>query len=126
LPSPQPPEPTPKPWGWPEEDLMSLANKLRAEAGMIAENVKVEGLGLAADLLQAEQIVSELKAKLENCNAIQSRLLTYKPEAGRDPDCPYCWLLNGQHSPIKPLEEPGKADRYSCNVCGFEFVDPTP
>ena len=105
---------------------MSLAKRLQAEAGMIAENVKSESPGLAADLLKAEQVVSQLKAKLDNRNKIQLRLLNYKPEPGSDPDCPYCWLLNGQHSPVKPFEEPGKADQYSCKVCGFEFIDPVP
>jgi hypothetical protein len=102
---------------------MSLANRLRAEAGIIAENVRAETPGLVADLLRAEQVVFELKAKIDNRNEIESRLLSYNPETGHDPDCPYCWLLNGQQSPVKPVEEPGKADHYGCKTCGFEFID---
>lgn len=105
---------------------MTLANMLRSEAGMIAENIETQGVGIAADLQKAEQVVAELKAKLDNRQGIQNRLSDYKPEEGRDPDCPYCWLFNAKHSPVTPIQVPGEADHYTCKECGFECEDPAP
>lgn len=105
---------------------MSLPQILRNQAGLIIESVKAENVSLGADLHKAEQAVSELKAKFANRLEIQRRLLAYTPERGRDPDCPYCWLMNGTHSPVKPIEKPGEADHFRCKECGSEFSDPNP
>ena len=106
---------------------MTLADHLRWEARKISEGVQQESAQLEGDLARAQDLVGRLKTKLLADNAIQRRLLIYRPEGQHEPDCPQCWMMEGEHvhlQPVSPPKDESSPDTtyfWGCSHCGSVY-----
>jgi len=109
---------------------MTLADLLRNEAGQMAATLKKhlprvvdEKRRLERSQPQswhAERLALLTKEEHAGLNG-PTRLAAYKPDMAIHPDCPYCWMLEGRHTPLMPdLASPGTV---ACPHCGGRYIE---
>ncbi len=109
---------------------MSFADLLRKEASRMAETLK-KGLPDVIDekgrleRSQPQSRHAERLARLAKEEHVglsgPERLAAYKPDMTIDPECPYCWMLEGRHMPLKA--DPGSPGTVACPHCGGRYIE---
>ena len=107
---------------------MALADYLRSEARKLGATVTNESVQLEADLAKAHELVNRLRTKVATNNAIERRLLIYRPDGQHEPDCPQCWMMDGEHVQLQHLPPPegttnsATMEFWGCSGCGAKFT----
>jgi hypothetical protein len=110
-----------------ETAIMALGDFFRKEARRILATVQQESNQVEADLAKAQELVGLLKTKITVNNAIQRRLLIYYPERQHEPDCPQCWMMEGEHVSLQPVSAPkgepapDTTHFWGCSNCGSVY-----
>ena len=103
---------------------MTLHSILWASAGKLASSQTVRRIELYAEMarLRAYPITDEvareiaaMEAEAENCGQALRRLGAFRPD--KDPSCPHCWIMKGEHSPLMPVD---RTRLLRCSNCGSE------
>ena len=107
---------------------MALADYLRGEARKIAATVQDRILQVEADLAKAQELVGLLKTKVTAAdNAIPKATSHLSSERQHEPDCPQCWMMEGEHVPLQPISaaqgatSPDTTDFWGCSHCGSVY-----
>jgi hypothetical protein len=109
---------------------MSFTDLLRREAARMAETLK-KGLPNIIDekgRLERSQpqawhaarlalLAREERAGLSG----PERLAAYTPDTTINPECPYCWMLEGRHMPLKA--DPRSPGTVACPHCGGRYIE---
>jgi hypothetical protein len=70
--------------------------------------------------LFAQTVVKESPDALQKSRAL-ARLRSYQAEPHQRPlECPYCWVVAGTKSVLKPV--PGPSEAINCPGCGSEYL----
>lgn len=107
---------------------MNLRNHLLREAGKLASSQTVRRIKLWAEILRLETQrnlspadiaeLQTLKADVENCSQAAIRFGDYRPYEKAEPSCPYCWIVRGENSELRPGKPP---ESYECGKCQAVF-----
>ena len=106
---------------------MSLAERLRQEAELLANSLKKEMAGVALEKREIEtETINGNEARLAWLNkALQAgvvatdRLSEYHPTSHKRLTCPYCWMLEGKTIVLMAVKGPEAA--ISCGNCSAEY-----
>ena len=107
---------------------MPLASVLREQAVIFAASLKNDlvDLRIEKQVLEAspktQANVSQLKLVLDqigNVEAGLARLHEYNPEIARPFECPYCWIIQAERTPLSPAE--GQVIAAACPSCAAEY-----
>ena len=109
---------------------MGLADLLRKEAGQMAATLKRGLSGVIDERRQlersqpqywhAERLAFLAKEEHAGLNG-PARLAAYRPDMTTYPDCPYCWMLEGRHMPLRP--DFGSPGTVACPHCGGRYIE---
>jgi hypothetical protein len=109
---------------------MTFAEMLRKEAGQMAATLRRGLPGITDEKRRLERSPSRsshvarlafLKREEHTGVSGPARLAAYKPDMTTHPDCPYCWMLEGRHTPLMPdLGSPGTI---ACQLCGGRYIE---
>lgn len=109
-------------------ETMNIRNQLLRQAGALASSQTVRRIELAAEIGRleargtrddAQNIEFEtLRADLDNCSQALIRFGTYRPFQESEPNCPHCWVVGGEGTPLHA--DPG-SDNYHCGRCGADY-----
>jgi hypothetical protein len=107
---------------------MNLRNHLLREAGKLASNQTVRRIQLSVEIGRLEgrhglngaetADIERLNADAQNCAQALLRFGTYRPHQEAEPSCPYCWIVQGEGSPLRPGARP---ESYQCVKCDAEY-----
>jgi hypothetical protein len=107
---------------------MNIRHHLLREAGKLASSQTVRRIELAAEIGRLEgrrslsdaegKRLEELRVTADNCGQALPRFGGYRPYQDPEPNCPYCWIVKGEAS---PLAANAGAESYSCRQCGSEY-----
>lgn len=111
------------------ESATDLIERLHAQARFLANNL---AMGLPAVIAERERLekmlsgtqqqprLAFLKREQEAALMAPVRLEIYHLELLRHPPfCPYCWMLEGRRTPLKPML--AEAEALGCEVCGSAY-----
>lgn len=107
---------------------MNLRNHLLRMAGNLASSQTVRRVELWGEIgrLEARRNLSpaerekleELRSDAENCSQALLRFGKYRPHQLADPNCPYCWIVQGENSTLRAGSRP---ESYRCEKCQAEY-----
>lgn len=107
---------------------MNLPNHLLREAGKLASSQTVRRVEISADIGRLEgrgaltedekTRLDELRAELDVCSQALPRFSSYRPWKEAEPNCPHCWIIYGEHSPLRLGADP---DTYECGTCRIQY-----
>ena len=110
---------------------MKLHSVLWREAATLASNQTVRRVEIYAEIGRRQahpvsdkvaQEIATLEAEAENCREALRRFTAFRPD--KDPTCAYCWIVQGERSPVMKSPRP---DHYRCSSCEAEYsVAPLP
>lgn len=100
---------------------------LLREAANLASKQAVRRAHLLADMIRLESRFEQgesshelegLRRDAENCARAAERLIAYKPIGVAGPECPRCWILNGEHAPLR--SDKG-GNTLCCDTCEWRY-----
>ena len=101
----------------PEDRIRTLAEEFAAQSQSQARRLK-------AELLEAQQRLSEIKAKLDATNLAFTCLVNFRIRSDGDLQCPRCGILIGVQAAMTCRPGQPTLDLFQCDTCGFDMDVP--
>ena len=102
---------------------MQMESALLREAARVASKQAVRRVHLLAEMIRLESRLNDgepshkledLRSDAENCARAAERLMSYNPIGVDRIECPHCWILNGEHLPLRSDK---RSNNLRCDRC---------
>ena len=100
---------------------MSFQSKLKEAAENLAAMAKTRISDLDRKISELAQEKARLVDKRDSARTSVERGANYRAVNGLKYQCPYCWVIRDQMSPLVHSLSPTNAETYRCGSCQSEF-----
>ena len=100
---------------------MSFQSKLKEAAENLAAMAKTRISDLDRKISELAQEKARLVDKRDSARTSVERGANYRAVNGLKYQCPYCWVMRAQMSPLMHILSPTNAETYRCDSCQSEF-----
>ena len=103
-------------------EAMSFQSKLKEAAEKLAAMAKTRISDLDRQISELGREKARLVDKRDSARISAERGANYRAVNGLKYQCPYCWVMRAQMSPLMHILSPTNAETYRCDSCQSEFA----